>query len=225
MGLIRYIIDKLKSKKLYDIPIGQINRGTELGEFIYTLVKERADINTIVESGTWNGLGTTRCVLEGLQPHHQFWSIELYPEMHDIARKNNAQYLHDSRVNLLLGSLVSEKDTHWFDHKELKSNPNKHARLWYEKDMKLLRNSKNVLDKLPSQIDLLILDGGEYSTYPEWVKLKDRTKIVVLDDICVLKCAKIDEELIQNEHYTCIIRNTNERHGFSVYEKNIPGEV
>ena len=51
-----------------------------------------------------------------------------------------------------------------------------------------LKNSKNVIEELPQIIDLLVLDGGEYTTYPEYKKLKDRSNIIALDDTAILKC-------------------------------------
>ena len=46
---------------------GQINyEDNKLGKFIVQIA-ENPNVKTIVEIGTWNGLGTTRCVLHGFQ--------------------------------------------------------------------------------------------------------------------------------------------------------------
>jgi len=44
---------------------GQITRGTPLGDWIYDLVK-REDIINIVDIGTWNGLGSTKCIQDAI---------------------------------------------------------------------------------------------------------------------------------------------------------------
>jgi len=199
---------------------GQINRGTILGDYIYNLVKERKDILTIVESGTWNGLGTTRCILDGLRPEQKFWSIELYPDMYELALKNNQAYVNDERVKFMLGSLIKHDEIYWFDHSQIDLKNDLHASLWFHKDIDHLKKAKNVLDAMPSEIDLLILDGGEYSTYPEWVNLKNRTKVVVLDDSSIFKCSKIAHELSNDNSYRCLIQRPHERNGFAIYEKN-----
>ena len=65
---------------------------------------------------------------------------------------------------------------------------------------------------------MLILDGGEYSTYPEFKKLKDRTTIFVLDDTNTLKCMRIRQELL-TEKYQIIYDNLQERNGCSIFRK------
>ena len=44
---------------------GQINRGSLLGEHIYKICCQ-CDIRTIFEIGTWNGLGTTKCIRDAI---------------------------------------------------------------------------------------------------------------------------------------------------------------
>ena len=80
------------------------------------------------------------------------------------------------------------------------------------------QKSENVLNKIPEKIDLLLLDGGEFSTYSEWLKLKDRSTIIMLDDTTATKCKKINDELKSSENYTLIFE-TSENNGFSVFEK------
>jgi len=199
---------------------GQINRDSLLGNFIFAMVLKNQEIKTIVESGTWNGLGTTKCVLDALRPDQEFWSIELYGDMYLEALENNIKWQKDPRVHFLKGAVVSFEETKWFDHSTLDLQNDPHAALWYLKDMSNLRSCENILKDLPPNIDLLILDGGEYSTYPEWVNLKDRTKIVVLDDTAILKCSRIVSELSKDPTYTCIYNAPTERNGFAIYEKN-----
>ena len=96
-----------------------------------------------------------------------------------------------------------------------------HAKLWYHKDMELLSQSKNITDELPEQIDFLILDGGEYSTYPEWQILKDRTKFFVLDDTNILKCSQIKAEILSSDKYSVLYDVTNDRNGYLVGATNV----
>lgn len=44
---------------------GQILNNDLLGQIIYNLTK-REDINNIFEIGTWYGLGSTKCVIDGI---------------------------------------------------------------------------------------------------------------------------------------------------------------
>lgn len=198
--------------------IGQINLGTPAGDLIYEICK-REDVINIVEIGTWNGMGSTMCVIQSIYdiPNKSFTSIELYPEMYETAKHNLGDKL--KFVNLLNGRIIDYDDVFWFDHSLIDFSKDEHARLYYKKDLDYLKTTPNVFDRLPKKIDFLILDGGEYTTFPEWEKLKDFTKIVALDDSNILKTNKIRNELINNNNYHKIFDDLSYRNGFSVFEK------
>jgi hypothetical protein len=49
---------------------------------------------------------------------------------------------------------------------------------------------------LPKVFDVILLDGGEFTTYYEFQLLKNRCKILMLDDINVDKCKLIVSEIL-----------------------------
>lgn len=203
--------------------IGQINRGSYLGEAIYNFSKSESIIN-ILEIGTWNGAGSTRCILEGIKDSKikkNLLSIELYYDQWELANNNTKNYISEfSNFLLLNGSIVSYNDVFWFDHSIILNNPSDHDRLWYDKDLSLLKTSTDVSSYIPESIDLLILDGGEYTTYPEWLKLKNKTKICILDDINTLKCNRIYNEILSdNKNYKILISNEKDRNGYCIFER------
>lgn len=75
---------------------GQINLNTNLGKIIYDLVSKNT-FDTVVDIGTWNGLGTTHCVLKALEgtcnTKTKLTTVELYPQMFEAAKINLAKYL------------------------------------------------------------------------------------------------------------------------------------
>lgn len=210
---------------------GQINLGDVAGDLIFEVTK-RDDVKNIVEIGTWNGMGSTNCVIRAIiesNENKNFISIEMYENMYNMALENlnSVQILNESGqfkrlsdyVTLLNGSIIDFEDVFWFDHSEIDFDTDEHAQQWYNQDLSLLKISKNVLSELPQQIDFLILDGGEYTTYPEWVKLKDRTRIVALDDSSILKCSKIRKEIIESGCYDTLYDDLKLRNGFSLFQK------
>ena len=213
---------------------GQINIGTNLGDHIFRLA-QREDVNTIVEIGTWNGLGSTLCVLEAIKNTNKvFTTIEAYQNMQLLAKDNLKTYKENmgDRFQLLHGTIVTQEDMDWIDINKIKEEVNQgiapseihpeHLKLWLACDLEAIANSPYLYDQMPVQIDMLILDGGEYSTYPEWLKLKDRTKIFVLDDTKYLKCKRIREEMIVSGKYRVIADNQNDRNGYTILElKNV----
>ena len=205
---------------------GQINLKTPLGQFIYNFVYRNEVIQNIVDIGTWNGMGTTLCILKALEDRKAFdtnlYSLELYENMYKIALANLKEYITKFKnFKLLHGKIVNLEDIfEWFDHSSINFVRDQHAAIWYNKDLYSIYKAPNVLNMLPSQIDLLILDGGEYSTYPEWLKLKDRTRFFILDDTKLLKCKKIREEVISNPEYTVLFDIQHDRNGYLIGYKN-----
>jgi hypothetical protein len=196
---------------------GQINIDSNAGRLIYN-ISLCADIFNIVEIGTWNGMGSTKCVIEALKNRAKkanFISIELYPEMYKCAIANLASDLE--YVKILNGSIVSEIDLEWLDTSLIDFQNDLHAQLYYHQDIEYIKTSKNILDQIPESIDFLILDGGEYSTYPEWQKLKDRTSIVFLDDTAILKCSRIRHEILESSEFEIIKDDLGDRNGYSAF--------
>lgn len=206
--------------------LGQINLGSPFGNLIYDLAK-RKDVRTIVEIGTWNGLGSTLCVLEAIKDQGKsFTTVELYKEMYKEAEKNLQPYR--DQLMILYGSIVEMSDLARLDFAGIRRAINEgvgpeelhieHARQWFEKDIEELKNSTNVLGMLPKTIDMLILDGGEYTTYSEWAKLKDRTKIFVLDDTKLFKNKRVREEMLANGKYKVLADEQSCRNGYTIFE-------
>lgn len=189
---------------------GQITPDSFAGNEIIKIIN-RIDIKNIVESGTWLGGGSTMCVLENLREDQIFKTIELYPDIFKQARKNLANYIGKPNFEMLEGSIVEFKEMFYFNHIEVLTDISirEHANLYFLKDLNYLKTCENVLYKIPEKIDFLILDGGEWSTYPEWNKLKARTRIVFLDDTTTFKTKKIRQEILEDENYKTIIDKTN----------------
>jgi hypothetical protein len=71
---------------------------------------------------------------------------------------------------------------------------------------------------IPPVFDVLLLDGGEFTTYYEFQLLKNRCKILMLDDVNVDKCAKIVEE-IRTDHCWRVLKHSNVRNGYLIAER------
>jgi hypothetical protein len=90
---------------------------------------------------------------------------------------------------------------------------------WNDVDIINMKKCNIFLERndLPNIFDVLLLDGGEFTTYYEFQLLKNRCKYLLLDDINVAKCTKIVEEIKNEpEKWKIIIENTNIRNGFMV---------
>ena len=61
--------------------VGQVNRGSKLGEIIYNLCLQD-DVRNIVEIGTWNGMGSTKCIYDALSEKKEV--IENWSDLKNI---------------------------------------------------------------------------------------------------------------------------------------------
>jgi len=203
---------------------GQINyENNRLGQQIVALCKQ-ADINTIVEVGTWNGLGTTRCVLQGLKEANKtdytFVSFECCPEQYITAVNNNSKNINKN-FNIIYGKLVDEEQIYtWLSRDTVGSEWPGHPWLtWLDQDYNWMLKVPNTLYAVPEKIDFLILDGGEFTTYLEWHALKDRVTYCALDDTNVLKSSKIRAEVLNSPEFEIIEDNPHVTNGFLIFKR------
>lgn len=195
---------------------GQHHRNTQLGHIIYEYCK-KDEIKTIVEIGTWNGLGTTRCIYDGIvdsnKENYLVYSLECNKHFYDIAVANNKGSQPLPNFNIIHGTIVKEEDfldpTKNFDDKFFAGYPttipNAHHtreqhREWMLEDLNGVKSSNYVMDMMPSKIDLLILDGGGFAGFAEFERLKDRTTYFILDDV----------ESTKNDDVSKYIRNSDD---------------
>ena len=191
---------------------GQMLEHSERGTILIKIIKEIKPKN-VVEIGTWKGLGSTKCIIESIDNGSNFISIESNYNFHNLAKNNLTNYL--DKVNLLYGTIVTDKDVNEFVSDK---NLTEEQKKWLSEDLENLSKCENIIESIPLEIDFLLLDGGEFSTYSEWQILKSRTKMVALDDIIELKTKQIYEELINDDNYELVIE-TPDGNGFCVFIK------
>jgi hypothetical protein len=187
---------------------------SDIGRWILCL-SSLSEVNRIVEIGTWNGSGSSRLIAKGVTLNPAkisrclVFGLEINASQAKVASNRLRRY---EFFKVLHGRIIEESD---FDTMSLVGNENQ----WLQQDLVNLRNSPNVLGYLPDQIDLLILDGGEFSTYSEFHILKSRiTKYIILDDIFTRKCKKILDEVKDSNEFE-LIYCSSERNGTAVLKK------
>ena len=196
---------------------GQINFTDKAGYNIKNICN-RDDVNTIVEIGTWNGRGSTLCVYESIKnTSKRLISLETCKEMYDYAFEFYKDIPEVSIINgyvsdtlLDFNSLTNEFFTDY--SRDLKLS-------WYKEDSKNIGKCSNVLNQIPEKIDFLILDGGEYSSWNEYLLLKDRSRIIFLDDTRppTIKNFKAREDLLKTRRV--IVDDLFDRNGYCIFER------
>lgn len=132
--------------------------------------------------------------------------VEVNEEMSKKAKRRTRKY---PRSKVVQGTLVEEED---LDISELSQQESQ----WLAGDVKHVRGAPNVLDNVFPRIDLLILDGGEFSTYAEFKLLEERLcGWLVLDNTKTRKCQRILREIRLSTKYSLIFES-NERNGVAI---------
>jgi hypothetical protein len=200
--------------------IGQITLDSIIGKHLYHYAKS-TKYNSYLEIGTWNGLGSTKCFVEGFNNRqdslYTFYSLECNTDKYIVAKdlyKNmkNTHILNEVLLNNMpadiyniFPELLENKDYNYWNNIDFQNMENKN----------LFLNRPN----LPKVFDIILLDGGEFTTWYEYNLIKDKCKILILDDTNTSKCKKIKEEIIKNKDIWKIIINSNERNGILICEK------
>ena len=161
-----YFSSKEKAKK----SPGNIRRDTKSGQMIENIINE-FNLTKILEIGTWNGLGSTTTVidiLEDLNQDYSFISIESDKIFFKQAKKNLKKKLNRN-IQLKLGRIIEIDELPNIENINFRDvgliPENKE---WFIQDLRRYKKVKNIYNQLPSNFDLVILDGGEFSTYPEF---------------------------------------------------------
>lgn len=192
---------------------GQINRGSKLGEIIYNLTRQD-DVTNIVEIGTWNGMGSTKCILDGVLHSKKIknvYSLECNKIRHEEA-KINLGFIPPT-FKLIHGTIVKDEELEPI----IKTLDNPTLKQWLTEDINWIKTTPYVLDELPEQIDFLIIDGGEFSGKIEWDKLWKKCKYIILDDTNAIKHTDTKKFINENQDKISIIEdNTVERNGYLV---------
>jgi hypothetical protein len=193
--------------------LGQIRLGTPFGNWMHDFCATNPQIRVVVEIGTWRGLGSTECIIRGMSCSNRedlvFLSLEADRDMHKLAQERWQGHL-PPWCRLLHGRIVDidEMDVSGFgaDHP------------WAKIDHQALSSCSNIMHLVPDKIDFLFLDGGEFTTRAEYLKLKDRCLFVGMDDTTSKKCRLIREEVLSDpDTFEVLLDNPWYRNGVMVY--------
>jgi hypothetical protein len=173
---------------------------------------------TFLEIGTWNGLGSTKAFSNGFKNRNDnyiFYSLECNKDKSNDASK---LYSNNNKINILNEVIWNkEPDDFYKIFPELKINELHNH--WNNIDIINMKNCNLFLNRqnLPDIFDVILLDGGEFTTYYDFQNIKNRCKILMLDDTETNKCKLIVKELNCDSKWK-IIKQSNERNGYLIAE-------
>ena len=182
---------------------GQIQLQHEIGKWIYLLAALREN-QIFVDIGCWNGRGSTRILYLGNKAKaKKDWKIIALEINEKKFLRAKKEYSSTPNIKIFHGRIIDQQD---LDNSDLSED----EKLWFEQDVTNMKKVPNLFNDMPSAIDVLILDGGEFSTYSEYLLLFKRSKWIVLDDTNTRKNTKVRKHLFanpwrnhQSDHRSC----------------------
>jgi hypothetical protein len=190
--------------------------------FSREISKYASDLNnkTFLEIGTWNGLGSTRAFSTGFMNRtddYIFYSLECNE---DKCLEASKLYADNKKIHILNEVIWNEEPSDFYQifPQCLTNSMFKH---WNEVDLINMKRCNVFLNRpnLPDMFDVILLDGGEFTTYYEYQLLKNRCKILMLDDINCDKCSLIVKELKSDPTWKIIKEEKYIRNGYLIAEK------
>jgi len=195
---------------------GQINMNSQFGNFLYKIALSD-DVNNIFEVGTWNGQGSTVCIMNAIidKEKSRLYSIEANPNMYNKAVDywNNKDI--KNKLFLLNGTLHNKIP-------EIKNiSLNKEEIGWYIGEKNVISSANIISIDNINNIDLILLDGGEFTTQGDFdILIKKNPKYIALDDVNCYKCNKIRSDLILSRNWVVLHENLNDRNGWTILKKS-----
>ena len=89
-------------------------------------------------------------------------------------------------------------------------------REWYFEDITNYNKAPNVLSQIGKQYDFILFDGGEFSTYAEFIKLWTRTSYFAIDDTQTYKQYEVLKFIKKNNDQFNLIYELNDFHIYEV---------
>ena len=202
--------------------IGQVNMESELGKYIYNIASDN-NYNSYLEIGTWNGLGSTKCFIDGFKNRSTpfiFYTLECNTEKWEYSKE---LYKHIDNVHILNEVILNNKPDDILQiFPELVEN--KDFIFWNNIDFNNMKDKPLFLHRnnLPEIFDIILFDGGEFTNWYEYQQLKDRCNIILLDDVNVPKCRNIFTDLINQADKWELVFKHNERNGTACFKRFYP---
>jgi hypothetical protein len=218
---IGFYMDEPNFKLMYSDMEGQITRSSKFGNLIYTIASDPDGPKVWLDVGTWNGRGTTTCILDGFHEsgvNNQVTSVELHPFMWNVAKENLKDHPAISMATFARAKISGPSGEDYILHPP-KGETCAHYRLHYETDMALWSAAETL--EFKNEPEAVVLDGGEYTGYVDWLFLpKGSLKYVFLDDSGILKNQKVRAELLASSEWTLLEEDLKDRNGWSAFVRN-----
>ena len=210
---IRNIKNYFRTKKAIKNSDGQIKLESPVGKMLYEFINNY-DISKVLEIGTWNGRGSTDILYNSLNNQKKIFDLTSL-ETDKIAYKSAKKYFRGKKIKLELGRIIEISDLpdpHSIDYRKHGLSPKNIE--WFIQDIRRYEKILNIFHKIEREYDFILFDGGEFSTFAEFLMIYKHTKYFGLDDINDYKQYEVLKYILKNSSEFDLIETKED---FSIY--------
>lgn len=198
----------------------EITLDDEFGRAIASTIRH-CGIRSVIEIGSWDGSGSTSVIIQALQPapEKRLTCVEANPERHAALQRVTAPH---SWVETVCSRSVSRATQTPQAFRQVWESP--FNRLRYPQDeverwWNEQRDGRGYLDSLTDERwDAALIDGCEFCGWDDYRLLRDRVKVLMLDDVFhAYKCAQAHEDLRRRVEWECIWSSAFVRNGAAIW--------
>jgi hypothetical protein len=207
----------------------EINLNEPFGyEIFQTVVK--FDLRNNLEIGSWDGEGSSSCFVRAmdlLSGDKKLVCIEIVEEKLNVLAN---RFKDKSFVKPFLGSSISYDSLVPKNFDDVWDSPYNRipkilyskelVKSWYDRDVETIKRTPSFLEHDKNFYDSILIDGGEFTGYSEFLSIKDKCRILFLDDVHhAYKCNQIYNELKNDKTWTLYRDKPTVRNGFAIFIK------
>lgn len=208
----------------------EISLQDPFGKAIVSVIQEY-NFRHNLEIGAWDGLGSTQCFIRGmcsLKLPKKLYCLESANDRYESLVNNVRCHTFVEPVNMTSITtsdwLVKDFDADvWSSpyNKIKKQYPKEEVYSWYQYNVRTMQEKKKgFLRECKDNFDAVLIDGGAFTGYSEFMLLKARSKCFFLDDVHRgFKCNQIYHELLLDKNWVLLYNFPNVRNGACVFIK------
>lgn len=195
------------------ITVGQITWDSPLGAMLSELAG-KAD--TIVEIGTGSALGSTACLVRGMRRHTRLHTYE-GDQSQMIVAAANIKLMNTEGLNMTLHHGILHRGIVPYWHPK----PNQQTFECWVHEKQVIETAPVTKVVVPF-IDLLVLDGGEFTSFGDFMLLWPLAQHIILDDSNKEVAAKnwlAARYLKQSAWWECVREELEDRNGWHHFRR------
>lgn len=190
------------------------------GRAIHDTIRS-CNVRTVIEIGSWDGLGSTTVLMHALQPlpAKHLVCVEPNPDRHASLQKvvaGKPWITTVCRRSVARDAMTCKTfEAAWTSPYNRLPYTEEVVRKWWNEQC----DGAGYLETLTTEeFDAALIDGCEFAGYDDFRLLRDRVRVLMLDDVFfALKCSQANDELRRDPEWECIWSSAFVRNGAAIW--------